>query len=131
MKKWNNKMKKLTIIILLLLSILNYAQNTYEIQPGVKNNQIVLQLSNISSTETANLPKPLPKRGLKNLVFREIDDETIILIPKEEKEVTYTFDVNYNIGNVKADTIEFLITDKKSVYLTKQFILAILIANRI
>ena len=123
MKKWNNKMKKLTIIILLLLSILNYAQNTYEIQPGVKNNQIVLQLSNISSTETANLPKPLPKRGLKNLVFREIDDETIILIPKEEKEVTYTFDVNYNIGNVKADTIEFLITDNKSVYLTKQFIL--------
>ena len=40
-----------------------------------------------------------------------------------ETEATFTFDVDYNIGNVESDTIEFAITDNKSVYITKQFIL--------
>ena len=113
----------ISLALIFLLGISSYAQNTYNVKPGVKNNQIVLQLKNISETETASLPKPLPKRGLKNLAFREIEDETITLNPNEEKEIRYIFDVNYNIGNVEADTIEFVITDNKGIYLTKQFIL--------
>jgi hypothetical protein len=40
-----------------------------------------------------------------------------------KSEAAFTFDVDYNIGNVESDTIEFMITDNKSIYLTKQFIL--------
>ena len=113
---------KILLSVLLLSSII-IAQNTYNVQPGVKNNQIVLQLKNVSDTEIASLPIPLPKRGLEHLKFHEIEVDTIILNPKEEKEIVYTFDVDYNIGITQADTIEFFITDNKSVFLTKQFIL--------
>ncbi len=127
MKKLNNgtKMKNKSIIplFIILLSILNYAQNTYNVQPGVKNNQIVLELKNISETEQTSLPKPLLRRGFKHLIFSDNIEETIILNPNETKEIVYTFDVDYNIGNVEADTIEFIVTDNKSVFLTKQFIL--------
>ena len=116
-------MKTKILLTLILLSTIIAAQNNYDVQPGVKNNQIVLQLKNISETETASLPKPLLKRGLTNLVFKEIDNDTITLNPNEEKEIVYMFDVNYNIGTTETDTIEYLITDNKSVYLTKQFVL--------
>ena len=113
----------LLLLILLLFPILSVnGQNKYTVEPGVKNNQIVLQLVNTSKSETASLPKPLLRRGLKNLSFRETSDEMIILAPNEEKEITYTFDVNYNIVNIEADTVEFLITDNKTIHLTKQFI---------
>ncbi|MFZ2323509.1 MAG: T9SS type A sorting domain-containing protein [Ignavibacteriaceae bacterium] len=45
------------------------------------------------------------------------------MVQQSNTEATFTFDVDYNIGNVEADTIEFAITDNKSVYITKQFIL--------
>jgi len=111
------------ILTVILLSTIISAQNIYNIQPGVKNNQIVLELYNSSETEQASLPKPLLRRGFKHLIFSDIIEETIILNPKETKEIIYTFDVEYNIGKTEADTIEFLITDNKSIYQTKQFIL--------
>ncbi|WP_337865733.1 T9SS type A sorting domain-containing protein [Ignavibacterium sp.] len=113
----------ITLLLIILLSILNYAQNTYNVKPGVKNNQIVLELKNISETEQISLTKPLQRRGLKHIIFSDNIEETIVLNPSETKEVVYRFDVDYNIGNAEADTIEFLITDNKSIYLTKQFIL--------
>jgi hypothetical protein len=116
------------LLTVLLLSSLIAAQNTYSVQPGVKNNQIVLQLSNVSETEQASLPKPLPKgpslrSDFKHLKFVDNIEETIILNPKETKELIFTFDVEYNIGKTEADTIEFVITDNKSINITKQFIL--------
>jgi hypothetical protein len=118
-------MKNITIIILftLFFSISGYAQNTYSLQPGVKNNQIVLELKNISETEQTRLPKPLLKRGFKHLKFSDNIEELIILNPKETKELIYNFDVDYNVGTTEADTLEILITDDKSINITKQFIL--------
>jgi hypothetical protein len=123
-------MKKIIIplAILILLNVNIKAQNTYNVQPGIKNNQIVLELKNISETEQTSLPKPLPKgtglkRGFKHLKFSDNIEEQIVLNPKEIKELIFTFDVDYNIGNVEADTIEFIITDNKSINITKQFIL--------
>ncbi|BDQ02953.1 T9SS type A sorting domain-containing protein [Ignavibacterium sp.] len=113
----------ITLLLITLLSILNYPQNTYSIQPGVKNNQIILELKNISETEQTSLPKPLLRRGFKHIKFYDNTEEQIVLNPEETKEIVYNFDIDYNIGNVIADTLEFMITDNKSVYLTKQFIL--------
>ncbi len=111
------------LLTVILLSSIAAAQNTYKVQPGVKNNQIVLELKNISETEQTSLPKPLLKRGFKHLKFTDNNKETIVLNPGETKEIIFTLDIEYNIGKTEADTIEFLITDNKSIYQTKQFIL--------
>ncbi len=113
----------ITLTLIIALAISSYAQNTYNIKPGVKNNQIVLQLSNVSETETTSIPKPILKRGFKHLIFSDNIDDLIVLNPKETREVVFNFDVEYNIGKTEADTIEFLITDNKSINITKQFIL--------
>lgn len=111
------------LLIVILLSTIIAAQNTYNVQPGVKNNQIILELKNISETEQTSLPQPILMRGFKHLIFTDNIEETILLNPNETKEVVFNFDVDYNIGTTEADTIEFLITDNKSIYQTKQFIL--------
>ncbi|MCL6495245.1 MAG: hypothetical protein K6T54_10770 [Ignavibacterium sp.] len=120
------KSKTIKLLIIILLSMLTYAQNTYNVQPGVKNNQIVLELSNNSITETVQI-KILPNTSIGGVYERikltNEKEKNVELLPEETKEIVYTFDVDYNIGNVEADTIEFMITDNKSVYLTKQFIL--------
>ena len=64
-------MKIKTVLTVILLSSIIAAQNTYDVQPGVKNNQIVLQLSNISSTETANNLEVKLIRDSKNLKFNK------------------------------------------------------------
>ncbi len=130
MKQLNNgikmKNKSITLLVIILLSILNYAQNTYSIQPGVKNNQIVFELSNISSTESVqirSLPNPSKRGAYERISFTNEKEKLVELQPEETKETIYTFDVSYNIGNVEADTLEFMITDGNAIYLTKQFIL--------
>ena len=111
------------LLTVILLSTMVTAQNNYDVQPGVKNNQIVLQLSNISSTESAsNLEIKLIKNS-KYLNFNQTEKTIENITQGTETEAIFNFDVNYNIGNTKADTIEFIISDNKSVYLTKQFVL--------
>jgi hypothetical protein len=111
------------LLTVLLLSTIIAAQNTYSVQPGVKNNQIVLELSNISSTESANNLEVKLIRDSRNLTFNQTEKLIKNITQGTETEASFTFDVDYNIGNVEADTIEFAITDNKSVYITKQFIL--------
>jgi hypothetical protein len=130
MKQLNNgikmKNKAITPLLIILLSILNYAQNTYNVQPGVKNNQIVLELKNISKTETVQI-KSLPKLSkggaYERIKLTNEKEKFVELLPEETKEIVYTFDVDYNIGTTKSDTIEFTITDGNAVNITKQFIL--------
>ncbi|MBK6913221.1 MAG: T9SS type A sorting domain-containing protein [Ignavibacteriales bacterium] len=114
------------VLTILLLSIPIVAQNTYNVQPGVKNNQIVLQLSNVSTTESAEISSFLnPSRGgtLEYIRFVNNKEQVVSLKPGEEKDIVFTFDVNYNIGKTEADTVEFILTDNKSVFQTRQFIL--------
>jgi len=118
------------LLTVLLLSSIVAAQNTYKVQPGVKDNQIVLQLSNVSTTESTNNLEVKIIRNSKNLTFNQTEKLIKNITQGTETEATFNFDVTYNIGNVEADTIEFLITDlayrqagNKSVNQTKQFIL--------
>jgi hypothetical protein len=120
------KSKTIKLLVIILLSMLTYAQNTYNVQPGVKNNQIVLELSNNSIKETVQI-KSLPntsKGGAYERVKLTNEKEKIVeLLPEETKEIVYTFDVDYNIGTTISDTIEFTITDGNAINITKQFIL--------
>lgn len=111
------------IITIILLSTIIAAQNTYNVQPGVKNNQIVLELSNVSPTESANNIEVKLIRNSKYLSFNQTEKMIENIAQGTETEAAFTFDVKYNIGNAEADTIEFIITNNKSVFLTKQFIL--------
>jgi len=115
--------KILIVIFFLLLIIENYPQNTYNVQPGVKNNQIVLELSNISLTESVNNLEVRLIKNSENLTFNQTEQMVENITQGKETEITFTFDVEYNIGKTEADTIEFIISDNKSIYQTKQFIL--------
>jgi hypothetical protein len=116
-------MKIEIILIVILLSIIVTAQNTYSVQPGVKNNKIVLELSNVSSTESANNLEVKLIRSSQNLTFNQTEKIIENITQGTETEATFNFDVAYSIENIEADTIEFMITNNQSVYLTKQFIL--------
>jgi hypothetical protein len=118
-------MKIIAIIGLVICSL--SAQQTYhivtsELTPGVKGNQIVLQLSNISHTQSAeNVEVRLVKQSA-NLKFNTTEAAVKNLNTSEEKETSFSFDVNYAADISKQDTVEFLITDNKTIHLTKQFI---------
>ncbi|RPI65099.1 MAG: T9SS C-terminal target domain-containing protein [Ignavibacteriales bacterium] len=111
------------ILTVIFLSSIIAAQNTYSIQPGVNNNQIVLELSNTSLSETANNLEVKLIRNSQNLTFNQTEKLIENITQGEEIEAAFTFDVDYNIGNAEADTLEFMITDGNAIYLTKQFIL--------
>ena len=115
-------MKTIVIIILIVFTI--QAQNIYEVQPGVKGNQIVLELANISQTEEAkNLKIELIKKS-NHIIFNQTEKMIEKITEGTKKEVSFSFDVEYNIGKTKTDTIEFIITDNNTINKTKQFILS-------
>jgi hypothetical protein len=115
-------MKKIIISAVIIFTTLSFAQQTYELTPGIKGNQIVLQLSNISQTQSAeNVEVKLIKQP-ENLTFSKTEAEIKNISTSEEKEATFEFDVRYNSKISKADTVEFLITDNRTIRVTKQFI---------
>lgn len=116
----------ITLSLIILHTITNYSQNKYSIQPGMKNNQIVLELSNISLEESAQittLPNLSKGGAYERIKFTGEKEKQVELLSGETKEIIYFFDVEYDIGKTEADTLEFMITDNKSIYQTKQFIL--------
>lgn len=126
--------KNKIIITVILFTTLSIAQQTYELTPGVKGNQIVLQLSNISSTESAEKVEVRLIRQSANLKFNTSEVNVKNLNKAEEREAAFSFDVNYAADISKQDTVEFLITcgnatdngnpspRDKTIHLTKQFI---------
>ncbi|MDY0083606.1 MAG: peptidase S8, partial [Ignavibacteriaceae bacterium] len=123
-----NKLKFLLIIIILLSE--NFAQTIYELIPDTKGNEITLTVANVSETNpAANVtikPHPTLSKGEgfqeKTITFHQLEQTIEILNPKEEKEVTFVFDVNRNAQINKRDTIDFMITNPDGIMMTKQFI---------
>ncbi len=114
-----------TIILFLLtgLFLFSYSQTAYEVVPGTKSNQIILSLSNISSITSAENVSVKLLKSSSNLQFSQ--DEQIIkrIDAKGEMEAAFSFDIKREAPvNVK-DSVEFLITDNKTISLQKLFIL--------
>ncbi len=113
---------KTMAMIILIIGISN-AQTIYEVTPGVKGNQIVLQLSNTSASENVIDLSVKVAKGPDNIKF-SLPEKRIENIEKgKEEEAVFEFAVVYNVKANAIDTIEFLITNGKSVYQTKQFVL--------
>jgi hypothetical protein len=114
---------KIKIIILSLMFVfISYGQTAYELIPGTKGNEITLQLSNISGSESAdNLEIKVINRS-DHLVFNNSDETVNKIETSSEKEVTFIFDVKYNTNVNTEDTLEFLITNNKNIFIKKSFI---------
>ena len=121
--------KKITVVAFLIICNL-YPQTIYELTPGTKGNEIALTVTNVSETSpAANVtvkPHPTLSKGEgfqeKTITFRQSEQTIEILNPKEEKEVTFVFDVSRNAQINKRDTIDFMITSPDGIMMTKQFI---------
>lgn len=110
------------VMIILIISISN-AQTIYEVTPGVKGNQIVLQLSNTSVSENVIDLNVKVAKGSDNIQFSQPEKRIENIAKGKEEEAVFEFAIAYNVKASTTDTIEFLITNGKSVYQTKQFVL--------
>ncbi len=121
-------MNKLLLLIL-ITTITIHSQTIYEVQPGTKGNKINLTIANISEINVAegvsiSPTKPPLRGGLKrNAININQEEQTIERIePGEEKQVTFTFDIDRNAPVNRKDTVEFMITDKNGMSMMKTFI---------
>jgi len=113
---------KTIALIIFIIGMVN-AQTIYEVTPGVKGNQIVLQLSNTSASENVidlNV-KVLKVSG--NIKFSQSEKRIENIEKGKEEEAVFEFAVAYNVKANDTDTVEFLITNNKSVHQTKKFVL--------
>ena len=103
-------------------------QNTYEIEPGTKGNEIKLTVVNVSETNPATniIIKSLQPLGFQGspIKFHQPEQTIELLNAGEEKEITFTFDVGRNISINKKDTIEFTITSSEGIMMKKQIIIS-------
>jgi hypothetical protein len=114
----------LTIILLVLLSgITVYSQNSYEVEPGTKNNRLTLDLVNLSSDIPIHKVTIEQVGSSDRILFASSKKIIDTVTSNSGKTVSFTFDVAYNIATAEADTIEFLIYDGQSIYQSRQFIL--------
>ncbi|HRN26606.1 MAG: T9SS type A sorting domain-containing protein [Ignavibacteriaceae bacterium] len=115
-------MKIKIVIIVVVFAFTLKAQTVYELVPGTKGNEITLQLSNVSGSESANNVEVKVIKSSNHLNFIESSKAIDKIETSAEKEIIFLFDVNYNTNVNTADTLEFLITDNKKIYLTKSFV---------
>ena len=116
-------MKTLSALLSFVFLITVNAQSVYELTPGTKNNQLILTISNISEITSAENVTVKLLKGSSNLQFNQ--DEQIIkrIDAKGEMEAAFSFDIKREAPvNVK-DSVEFMITDNKSIFQKKLFIL--------
>ncbi len=110
------------IILLMLLSISVLAQTEYRIEPGTKNNEIILVIVNESEVmEQENIRLSLV--GTPNGIDMKRREVNInCLASGEEREVSFPFDAK-RIPTVKKDTLRFLISDNNGRQWEKKIVL--------
>jgi len=114
-------MKKIIILILTTASI-TFPQIVYEVTPGTKGNEIKLTVANISEITPAEGVEIKLIKSSSAISFNKESESIELINANKESYVSFTFDINRNTSVNKRDTVEFLITDNNSIYLTKQFI---------
>lgn len=116
-------MKIIILFFLTGLILTSFSQTVYEVTPGTKDNQIILSLSNISDISNAeNLQVKITKQS-SNLSFNKEEQLVERIYIGNEKEVSFAFDIKREAPVNSKDTVEFLITDNTTIFITKQFIL--------
>ncbi|MFN3694802.1 MAG: T9SS type A sorting domain-containing protein [Ignavibacterium sp.] len=96
--------------------------SVYQLTPGTKNNQLILELFNQSETLVANNIKVILEKVPSNLVFTSDIQELTSLQPSELKEIKMSFDVLRNINSLAEDTLMIIITGSDNISYGKSFI---------
>jgi hypothetical protein len=114
-----------TTIFFLLSSILylSYSQVVYDATPGTKGNQIILSLANISEIKEASDVTIKISKPSVNLNFNKNEEMIKKIDMGTETEAAFTFDIKRDAKVNQKDTIEFSITDNKSIFVKKEFVL--------
>jgi len=114
-----------TTIFFLLSSILylSYPQTVYDVTPGTKGNQIILSLANISEIKNASDVTIKISKPSVNLTFIKNEEVIKNIEVGKETDAAFTFDIKREAKINQKDTIEFFITDNKSIFVKKEFVL--------
>ena len=111
------------IIFLILASSLIFAQNLYQVEPGMKGNKIILTIENASTSLNIDELKITEVNNSK-FIEMKVDEYRITDIEQSsEKEVEIKFDVMIEAPIEKKDTLNFQLTDNKGETWSKEIIL--------
>ena len=97
-------------------------KSVYQLTPGTKNNQLILELFNQSETLAANNIKVILENVPSSLAFNSDIQELTSLQPSELKEIKMSFDVLRNINSLAEDTLMIIITGSDNILYGKSFI---------
>ncbi len=116
-------MKTLSALLSFVFLITVNAQSVYQLTPGTKNNQLILTVSNISEITSAENVSVKLLKSSSYLQFNQNEQVIKRIGAKGEMEAAFSFDIKREAPvNVK-DSVEFMITDNKSIFQKKLFIL--------
>jgi hypothetical protein len=115
-----------TTIFFLLSTILSftYSQTVYDVTPGTKGNQIILSLANISDIKNASDVTVKVSKPSVNLIFSKNEEIIKNIDVGKETDVAFMFDIKREVKVNSKDTVGFLITDNKSIFIKKEFVLS-------
>lgn len=117
-------MKKYLFLLLLIIPVLSFSQTKYEVTPGQKGNEIVLTLSNTSSTQNISNLNVKILKSPSVLTFGTSEQTIKQLNHNEEVDVKYVFDIKRDAQVNKTDSVIFQIysakgiSDIKKIYIT-------------
>jgi len=114
-----------TILFFLLSSILylSYPQTTYDVTPGTKGNQIIISLANMSEIKNASDVNIKISKPSVNLTFNKNEEIIKNIDIGKETDAAFTFNIKREAKVNSKDTVEFFITDNKSIFIKKEFVL--------
>jgi len=119
--------KHKTIFALLLCYFVTlspcFSQTVYEVMPGTKGNEIILEIENISASLEAKDLQVKPLKIPAKIKFQDALAAIGTLDKEGIKEIGFEFEVESNAVSGKRDTVIFQITDANGTSWNKEIIL--------
>ena len=119
--------KHKTIFALLLCYFVTlspcFSQTVYEVMPGTKGNEIILEIENISENLEAKDLQVKPLKIPAKIKFQDALAAIGTLDKEGIKEIGFEFEVESNAVSGKRDTVIFQITDANGTSWNKEIIL--------
>jgi len=121
----NIKLKNIFALLLCYFVTLStcFAQTVYEVMPGTKGNEIILEIENISENLEAKDLQVKPLKIPAKIKFQDALAAIGTLDKEGIKEIGFEFEVESNAVSGKRDTVIFQITDANGTSWNKEIIL--------
>ena len=100
-----------------------FSQTVYEVMPGTKGNEIILEIENISENIEAKDLQVKPLKIPAKIKFQDALAAIGTLDKEGIKEIGFEFEVESNAVSGKRDTVIFQITDANGTSWNKEIII--------